>query len=320
MGCPTSFQNFWSAFENNIDIAAYKKICRDFHVSPVSNWRQKVDLYSRGLGIACYYDDGYVPVWGKDYDNSSLNIPFSSDNDYSDATMMSFGDHPATYTAAYISQSPQTAKAWVKFSLDESQGFKDIGTERINDSIRTYVYAILGAQAQAKTGILTPGTGLDAKREFLNILEASIDSPVDLQDSIQRYQNSLQYARSQLNFVVGEGLYLLPSDMNLRIGTYEGYNNNILIATSDLSLGSNYDTNSSPTVEVSSSSIDSSISNLSSPSSDDVESIADDIVKERQLPLPIPIRTPMKKIYNNRYRRYWWIRRVNLRVVFSWIL
>ena len=30
----------------------------------------------------------------------------------------------------------------------------------------------------------------------LNILEASIDSPVDLQDSIQRYQDSLQYARS----------------------------------------------------------------------------------------------------------------------------
>ena len=46
MSCPTSFQNFWSATENNIDIAAYiKKICRDFHVSPVFNWRQNVDLY-----------------------------------------------------------------------------------------------------------------------------------------------------------------------------------------------------------------------------------------------------------------------------------
>ena len=32
--------------------------------------------------------------------------------------------------------------------------------------------------------------------------------------------------------------------MNLRIGTYIGYNNNILIATSDLSLGSNRAINS----------------------------------------------------------------------------
>ena len=72
------------------------------------------------------------------------------------------------------------------------------------------------------------------KREFLNIIEALIDSPVDLQDAIQRYmyQDFIQYARSQLNFVVGEGLYLLPSDMNLRIGTYARYN--ILITTSDL--------------------------------------------------------------------------------------
>ena len=62
------------------------------------------------------------------------------------------------------------------------------------------------------------GTGSDARRNLLNILEASIDSPVDLHDSIQRHQNYLQYARSQLNFVVGEGLYLLPSEMNLRIG------------------------------------------------------------------------------------------------------
>ena len=96
MSCPAPFQFFWSAFENNIDIAAYNKICRDFHVSHVSNWRQREDNSSRGLGIAYYYDNGYVSVLGKDYDNSSLRVPYSSDNDYSDATKMSFGDHPAT--------------------------------------------------------------------------------------------------------------------------------------------------------------------------------------------------------------------------------
>ena len=85
---------------------------------------------------------------------------------------MGFGDRPSTYTVAYILQSSQTVGAWVKFILDESQGFTDIGIERINDD----VYAILGAQAQAKTGILVPGTVLAAKREFLNILNASIDS------------------------------------------------------------------------------------------------------------------------------------------------
>ena len=79
---------------------------------------------------------------------------------------------------------------------------------------------------------------------MLNILEACIDSPVNLQDSIQRYQDSiqryqdyLQYARSQLNFVVGEDLYLISSDMNLVITT------TFLTATSDSSLESNRDMN-----------------------------------------------------------------------------
>ena len=46
---------------------------------------------------------------------------------------------------SHIEQSIQVERAWVKFILDESRGFTDVGIERINDSIRTYVYAILGA-------------------------------------------------------------------------------------------------------------------------------------------------------------------------------
>ena len=99
-------------------------------------------VYSGGLGIAYYYDNGYVPVPGKDYDNSSLHVPFSNDIDYSNATRMSFCDHSATCTVANISQSPHTALVWVKFILDESEGFTDIGIERINDSKRTYILRV----------------------------------------------------------------------------------------------------------------------------------------------------------------------------------
>ena len=55
-------------------------------------------------------------------------------------------------------------------------GYRYRANQRLYKNL--YVYSILGAQAQAKTGSLVPGTGLDAKREFLNILEASIYSPI----------------------------------------------------------------------------------------------------------------------------------------------
>ena len=139
---------------------------------------------------------------------------------------------PHIYTVAYLAQSDEVKKASNGFILDQvlAEGFTDIGIETINDSIRTYVYALLGAQAQTKTGILTVRTGLDAQRQFLNIVENCINFPADLQSSIDRYQDPLKYARSSLNFVLGENLYLVPSDMNIRIGNYIGYNNNILLA------------------------------------------------------------------------------------------
>ena len=54
--------------------------------------------------------------------------------------------------------------AWTTFDLEESEGFTQVGLERLNDSIRTYVWAILGAQAQTRSYILKTGTGFDAQK------------------------------------------------------------------------------------------------------------------------------------------------------------
>ena len=110
---------------------------------------------------------------------------------------------------------------------------------KINDSIRAYVWAILGTQSQARSSILGTGKAFDAQKQFLANVEDVINSEVDLPSSIERYQLVLQYARSKVAFVVGSGLYMMPSDMDLYIGTINGYNNLITIATDDLQLGFN---------------------------------------------------------------------------------
>ena len=114
---------------------------------------------------------------------------------------------------------------------------------RINDSIRAYVWAILGAQSQARSSILGTGKAFDAQKQFLANVEDVINSEVDLPSSIERYQLVLQYARSKVDFVIGSDLYMMPSDMDLYIGTINGYNNLITIATDDLQLGFNDDIN-----------------------------------------------------------------------------
>ena len=111
--------------------------------------------------------------------------------------------------------------------------------ERLNDSVRTYVWAILGAQTQTRSNILKAGTGFDAQKQFLANVEDAIASPVDIPSGIARYQKTLQYASTPLDFVFGIGLYFARSDMALHPGNDQGYNNEIVIAGSEAAIGHN---------------------------------------------------------------------------------
>ena len=146
----------------------------------------------------------------------------------------------------YIGQGPEADEAWSSFTLDKSQGFTAPGVERLNDSIRTYVWAILGAQAQTRSAILGAGTSFDNQKQFLANVEDAISSPVDIPSAIERYQSVLQNASSKVDYAFGTGLYMAPSDMWLHIGTVSGYNNNIVIAPVGQPLGVSPDINGTP--------------------------------------------------------------------------
>ena len=49
----------------------------------------------------------------------------------------------------------------------------------------------------------------------------------------------MQYARSKVDYVIGEFIYMLPSDMNLLIGNVRNYNNKILISSPSFKTGTN---------------------------------------------------------------------------------
>ena len=68
---------------------------------------------------------------------------------------------------------------------------------------------------------------------------------VNIREDIKRYQDTLSYASSKVDYSVGEHLYMLPSDMTLkiRLGTV-GYNNKILVSNEKFILGKNDEVNS----------------------------------------------------------------------------
>ncbi len=216
----------WDAVNNPYDRRGYERICNEFGVSPHSDW--EVSGPNQGLGRVYNYwtNNGYHPVGDGEYDSSRMSFTKQTTN--------------SLLHVDFIKQDAAGAdKAWRRLILDTSDGFTRPGVERLNDSIRTYVWAILGAQAQTRTGILGTGTAFDVQKQFLANIEDAISSPVDLPSAISRYQDVLQYARSEVNFSFGVSLYMAPSNMLLRVGNVAGYDNLIIVATGAQSLGMN---------------------------------------------------------------------------------
>ena len=99
---------------------------------------------------------------------------------------------------------------------------------------------ILTSQTSTKGQIVgIESRNLDAQQTFLNTFENIINRRVNIPEDIQRFQKTLQYARSKVDYVIGEFIYMLPSDMNLQIGNVRNYNNKILISSPSFKIGTN---------------------------------------------------------------------------------
>ena len=133
-----------------------------------------------------------------------------------------------------------------RWIIEKSVGFTDIGLLRISESVRAYACLILSSQASARSNIVgNSDSSLTAQSAFLNNFENFVNRRVDIQEDIKRYQDALSYASSKVNYRVRENLFMLPSDMELKIKTGTiGYNNKILVSDGKFILGQNEKVNS----------------------------------------------------------------------------
>ena len=142
---------------------------------------------------------------------------------------------------------PDSMTRWI---IEKSVGFTDVGLLRILESVRADAYLILSSQASARSSIVgNSASSLTAQSAFLYNFENVVNRRVDIRKDIKRYQDTLSYASSKVDYSVGEHLYMLPSDMTLKIrpGTV-GYNNKILISDGKFSLGKNDEVNEMPKI------------------------------------------------------------------------
>ena len=138
---------------------------------------------------------------------------------------------------------PDSMTRWI---IEKSVGFTDLGLLKILESVRAYAYLILSSQASAGSSIIgNSASSLIAQSAFLNNFENVVNRRVDVREDVKRYQETLSCASSKVDYSVGENLFMLPTNMELRIrlGTV-GYNNKIFISDKKFNLGKNDEVNS----------------------------------------------------------------------------
>ena len=127
-----------------------------------------------------------------------------------------------------------------RWIIEKSDGLTTLSIQKLSESVRDYAYLILTSQTSTRGPIVGhEARNLDAQRTFLNTFENVVNRRVNIPEDIRRFQKTLQYARSKVDYAIGEFVYMLPSDMNLRIGNIRNYNNKILISSPSFKIGTN---------------------------------------------------------------------------------
>ena len=136
---------------------------------------------------------------------------------------------------SYINEN--SFSRWI---IEKSEGLTTLGLQKLSETVRDYAYLILTSQTSMRSPIVGhEARNLDARRTFLNTFENIVNRRVNIPEDIRRFQKTLQYARSKVDYVIGEFIYMLPSNMNLRIGKVKDYNNKILISSPSFKIGTN---------------------------------------------------------------------------------
>ena len=144
--------------------------------------------------------------------------------------------HGVVWPNDYI--GPDSMTHWI---IERSLDFTNVGLLRTSESIRAYAYLIPSPQASARSRMIgNTASALTVQQALLNNFKNVVNRRVDIGEDIKHYQDNLSYTSNKVDYIVGENIYMLPSNMKLKSksGT-TGYNNKILISDGKFSRGRN---------------------------------------------------------------------------------
>ena len=180
-----------------------------------------VRLISHELGIYLPHEHGFSKVKNAYIKSAYYSICDDHGVDANETWMHGIWFYTTDYAIfghevkATERSPPDNLTRWI---ITQSKGFSKKGIEQISRSVRAYVYLVLTSQVQARSSIVgNSAPAVDAQQVFKSTFKALINEDYSIGIDIERYQGVLEHALSKVDFSVGTGIYMLPSDLNLNI-------------------------------------------------------------------------------------------------------
>ena len=220
----------FSQTENKYDIPSFERICAEFGISPNADFR-----FTRGdnHGLGSVFE--YFSYSG--YTKTPFKYPSKETKFEDEGGRASDGN-----LVPYI-ENTEARNQYEYFLCPVSHGLTSASLSRINQSIESFCYAILGSQVDVRSSISgSQGSAIETQRQFLSMVEDAIRNP-EISKSVQRFQLAIQSAKVRLDLAISPGLWLLPSKMVVNTESVVGYNNKLKKATRRMRIGVNSDLN-----------------------------------------------------------------------------
>ena len=220
----------FSQTENKYDIPSFERICAELGISPNADFRfTRGDNHGLGSVFEYFSNSGYT--------KTPFKYPSKETKFEDEGGRASDGN-----LVPYI-ENAEARNQYEYFLCPVSHGLTSAGLSRINQSIESFCYAILGSQVDVRSSISgSQGSAIETQRQFLSMVEDAIRNP-EISKSVQRFQLAIESAKVRLDLAISPGLWLLPSKMVVNTESVVGYNNKLKKATTFMRIGVNSDLN-----------------------------------------------------------------------------
>ncbi len=185
-------------------------------------------------------------VWTDAFDQGSeeINTWLSEQKDKSKIRNYRYSKNSKGYVTGITyekitGQSPNDVNDYKKFIATTTDGLTKIGQKLLQQSIESYVYAVLGAQAKTRWPIVGEGAkSLQTIEVFRTIVKETI-AQSDTTTNISNMRTAITNTNVVLNMAISPGMILVLSNLIIQKEKIPGYNNIIILATDKMKFGKN---------------------------------------------------------------------------------